>query len=101
MSIYRVDEHHRTHTCPADPEPHAVDITRVVVHITEGRPCLAPVVIRCGDRIVSIPCGRHEPAHRQCGACRTVVTTGAITVEHLGHTNQHDNTCAATAEAAA
>lgn len=84
MSIYRVDEHHRTHTCPADPDPHPVDITRVIVHITEGRPCLAPVVIRCGDRTVSIPCGRHEPAHRQCSACRTVVTVGTITVEHLG-----------------
>jgi hypothetical protein len=84
MSIYRVDEHHRTHTCPADPEPHPIDITRVVVHITDGRPCLTPVVIRCGNRTVSLPCGRHEPTHRQCDTCRPVITIGTVTVEHLG-----------------
>ncbi|WP_327009035.1 hypothetical protein OHA72_18325 [Dactylosporangium sp. NBC_01737] len=84
MSIYRVDEHHRTHTCPADPDPHPIDIARTVVHITEGRPCLAPVTIRCGNRTVSIACSRQQPAHRQCSACRTVITVGTITVEHLG-----------------
>jgi hypothetical protein len=55
------------------------------VHTTPGRPCLSPVTIRVGGTIATIPCGRHNPAHRQCGNCRTVVTTLAITATDHGH----------------
>jgi hypothetical protein len=84
VTIYQVDEHHRAHICPADPQPHTITIERTIVHITDGGPCRTPVTIRCGNRTVVIPCGRHEPAHRQCAACRVIITTGTVTVEHLG-----------------
>ena len=79
MSIHAITEHHDIHTCPADPQPHPWRITRTLVHTTPGRPCLTPVTVRLGDAVVTVPCGRHEPTHRQCGNCRTVVTTLAIT----------------------
>jgi hypothetical protein len=84
VTIYLVDIDQYTHTCPADPEPHVVDTRRTVVHVTPGGPCRTPVTIRCGTATVTIPCGRHEPAHRQCGACRTIVTERTITTRHLG-----------------
>ncbi len=85
MSIYRVDEHRITHTCPADPTPHVIDIRRRIVHVTPGRPCLTPVTITSGAVTATVPCGRYLPARRQCGHCRTIITTGRITTEHRGH----------------
>jgi hypothetical protein len=85
MSIYAVAVHHLMHTCPANPTPHPIDTTRRVVNVVAGRPCQAPVTIRIGDTTAVIPCGRHEPDDRQCGACRSMVTTIAVTTTDLGH----------------
>jgi hypothetical protein len=83
MTIYAITEHHDLHTCPADPQPHPWMITRTLVHVTPGRPCLTPVTIRLANTVATIPCGRHNPTNRQCGNCRTVVTTIAITaIDH-------------------
>lgn len=83
MSIYLVDVHHVTHTCPSSVDPHPYDTTRTVRYVTDGGACRTPVTIRCGDKTVSVACGRHEPAHRQCAACRVIVTERTITAEHL------------------
>jgi hypothetical protein len=71
-----------THTCPAQPEPHPYDIRRTLVHVIPGGPCRTPVTIRCGKATTQIPCHRHEPAERQCGACRVIVTEQSITTRH-------------------
>ncbi len=82
MSIYLVDVHVVTHTCPADPQPHPAHITHTIVHITPGGPCRTPVTLYDDDGTTQIPCGRREPHERQCGACRTVVIERTVTVEH-------------------
>ncbi len=85
MSIHAVTVHEYRHTCPADPTPHPVATYRQVVHVAPGRPCQSPVTIRIGDTTATIACGRHEPADRQCAACRTVVTIQSVTATDLGH----------------
>jgi hypothetical protein len=83
MSIYLVDVHVVTHTCPADPNPHPVHTSRTIVHVTPGGPCRTPITIGCDDgTTMQLPCGRREPRERQCDACRTVVTERTITFEH-------------------
>ncbi|WFE46356.1 hypothetical protein [Verrucosispora sp. WMMD1129] len=85
MTIHLVDLEHITHICPADPEPHPFDTRRTLVHITPGGPCRAPVTIRCGNVTAQIACHRHEPAKRQCGACRVIVRERTITTRpHTG-----------------
>jgi len=84
VSIYAIAEHHAVHTCPANPQPHPIDIGRRIIHITPGRPCQTPVTIRLGARTVTVPCGRHEPYDRQCGACRTIATVTQVTTTDLG-----------------
>ncbi|MEV7232294.1 hypothetical protein AB0M79_35635 [Polymorphospora sp. NPDC051019] len=79
MTIYLVDLERVLHTCPAHPEPHPYDIRRTVVAVIPGGPCRAPVTVRCGAQTVQIPCHRHEPEKRQCGACRVIVTERTIT----------------------
>jgi hypothetical protein len=83
VTIHLVAIHHTTHTCPANPEPHPVDTRRTVLAVIDGGPCRTPVTIRCGDTVAEVPCGRHEPRERQCGACRTIVTEHTITSTHL------------------
>ncbi|MDM4721623.1 hypothetical protein QTQ03_19245 [Micromonospora sp. WMMA1363] len=86
MTIHVVDINHLTHTCPAWPdEPHPYDTRRTIVDITPGGPCRTPVTIRCGQVTTTIACHRHEPADRQCGACRLIVTTRRITEVFMGH----------------
>ena len=85
MTIHIVDIQQTTHTCPADPTPHIVDSRRTIVHIIDGGPCRNPITIHSGTTTATIPCGRHEPAERQCGACRTIITEHTITTRHLGY----------------
>nr|WP_030501474.1 hypothetical protein [Micromonospora purpureochromogenes] len=86
MTIHVVDIEQVTHTCPAYPdEPHPYDTRRTVIHVIPGGPCRTPVTIRCGQVATTIACHRHEPADRQCGACRTIVTTRRITEVFMGH----------------
>ncbi|MBU8857427.1 MULTISPECIES: hypothetical protein [unclassified Micromonospora] len=82
MSIHLVDIVQVLHTCPAEPEPHPYDIRRTVIDVIDGGPCRNPVTIRCGTTTVQIPCRRHEPTKRQCGACRVIVTEHTITNLH-------------------
>ncbi|MGS2613644.1 hypothetical protein ACVCAH_03795 [Micromonospora sp. LZ34] len=84
MTIYLVDIEQVTHTCPAHDGPHPFDIRRTLVDVIPGGPCRAPVTIRCGNTTTQIPCHRHEPAKRQCGACRVIVTERTITTRTLG-----------------
>jgi hypothetical protein len=79
VTIHLVTITQVTHTCPAQPEPHPYDIRRTLTHVIPGGPCRAPVTIRCGDVTTEIACHRHEPANRQCGACRVIVTEQSIT----------------------
>ncbi|PWU55779.1 hypothetical protein DLE60_27365 [Micromonospora globispora] len=83
MTIYLVDVEQIIHTCPADPGPHPYDIRRTLIDVIPGGECRAPVTIRCGDTTTQIPCHRHEPAKRQCGACRVIVTEHTITTRTL------------------
>ena len=83
MTIYLVDVEQVIHTCPGEPEPHPYDTRRVLVDVIPGGPCRAPVTIRCGQVTTTIACHRHEPPHRQCGACRIIVTQHTITTRHL------------------
>ncbi|RZU72024.1 hypothetical protein EV384_0363 [Micromonospora kangleipakensis] len=83
MTIYLVDIEQVMHSCPAHTETHPFDIRRTLVDVTPGGPCRAPVTIRCGDTVTQIPCHRHEPAKRQCGACRVIVTERTITTRTL------------------
>ncbi|WP_328851532.1 hypothetical protein OG994_28295 [Micromonospora globbae] len=85
MTIYLIDVEHVTHTCPAQPDPHPYDTRRTVLDVIPGGPCRAPVTIRCGTTVTEIPCHRHEPAKRQCGACRVIVRENTITTRP--HTN--------------
>ncbi|MEU4714083.1 hypothetical protein AB0F73_10605 [Micromonospora purpureochromogenes] len=80
MTIHLVDIEQVIHTCPAYPEPHPFDIRRTLVDVIPGGPCRTPVTIRCGQVTATIPCRRHEPAKRQCGACRVIVTERTITI---------------------
>ncbi|MCZ7472757.1 hypothetical protein [Micromonospora sp. WMMC273] len=82
MSIHTVDVVQLLHTCPAEPEPHPYDIRRTVIDVIDGGPCRNPVTIRCGDIVTQIPCRRHEPTKRQCGACRIIVIERTITNLH-------------------
>jgi hypothetical protein len=85
VSIYAVAEHHTVHTCPADPQPHAIYIHRRIINVTPGRACHQPVTIRLGTTTAVIPCWRHGPRERQCAACRTIITVVQVTITDLGH----------------
>ena len=85
MTFVHVDIHQYTHTCPADPEPHAIDIRRRIVATLDGGPCRNPITVRSGDTVAVIACGRHEPHDRQCPACQVTVIERSITTTHLGH----------------
>jgi len=74
MSIHLVAVQHQLHNCPSEQEPHPWSTTRTVVQTISGRPCLNPVTIRSGDVVAVVACGRHDPANRQCGNCRTIIT---------------------------
>ena len=82
MSVYAIAEHHHVHTCPTNPQP--IHITRRILSVQPGRACQNPVTIRVGTTTATIPCGRHEPHARQCGACRTLITITAVTATDLG-----------------
>ncbi|RQW98685.1 hypothetical protein [Micromonospora globispora] len=82
MTIHVVDIEYATHTCPAFAEPHPYDTRRTVIDVIPGGPCRTPVTIRCGNTTATIACHRHEPADRQCGACRLIVTQHTITTRH-------------------
>ena len=84
MSVYAIAEHHGVHTCPVEAGPHSVHVTRRIINARPGRACQNPVTIRVGQRTAVIPCGRHEPLARQCGACRTLVTITQVTATDLG-----------------
>jgi hypothetical protein len=72
MTIYLVElVDTLTHTCAADPEPHVIRQRQEIVATTPGGPCRQPIAIRIGGRTAVIDCARHEPAHKQCPACRT------------------------------
>jgi hypothetical protein len=85
VTIYLIDIHDITHTCPADPEPHTIDSRRRIVHVTPGRPCLTPVTIHSANDVATIPCSRNEPSERQCANCRTIITVRHHTAEFRGY----------------
>jgi hypothetical protein len=85
MSVYLIDIHHHTHTCPADPEPHPFDTRQQTVSITVGGPCRTPITVHSGHATTIVDCGRHEPAHRQCGNCRTITWVRHTTVTFHGY----------------
>jgi hypothetical protein len=85
VTIYTVDIHDITHTCPADPEPHVIDSRRTIVHVTPGRPCLTPVTVGSGPASTVLACHRVRPYDGQCANCRTIVTVRTVTTEHVGY----------------
>jgi hypothetical protein len=85
MTAVQVDVHHRTHTCPGDPEPHTYDTRRTVVAVAPGGPCRNPVTVRSGDSSAVIDCGRHVPREQRCPACRITVIEHTVTFTHTGH----------------
>ncbi len=85
MTIHVVDITRTLHTCPADSDPHPVDIRRSILAVIPGGPCRTPVTIRCGTTTAVIACGRHKPADAQCPACRITVTEHTITDTFVGY----------------
>lgn len=79
MTIHVVDIQQVAHCCPVDPDGHPYLIRRTVFAVIDGGPCRTPVTIRCGNTTTTVACGRHEPADRQCPACRITVTEHTIT----------------------
>jgi hypothetical protein len=84
VTIYANHAHYITHTCPADPQPHVIEVRRRILQVTAVRPCRNPVTIPSGDTITVVDCGRREPYERQCATCRSIVTVVKTTVIHLG-----------------
>ncbi|MEV6601963.1 hypothetical protein AB0M36_34685 [Actinoplanes sp. NPDC051346] len=84
MTTYLVDVHHRTHTCPANPEPHPYDTRRTIVAVLPRQPCRSPITVRSGATTAVIDCGRHEPAARQCDACRNTIIKRRTTATYTG-----------------
>jgi hypothetical protein len=98
MTFVHVAVHHRTHTCPADADPHPYDTRRTIIAVVDGGPCRQPVTVHCGDRSAVVPCGRYEPADRQCPACRLTLIEDAVTFTFMGHHGpQHPTTDAGAA----
>ena len=85
MTIYRVDEHALTHTCPGNPESHPYNTVRTLVSAIPGPPCLTPVTIRCADTVVTLPCSRRLPHDRQCKNCRPILTIGQSSSHYTGY----------------
>jgi hypothetical protein len=77
MTVHRVAQHLRMHTCPSHPDGHPWSIERRVVGITETGPCLTPVTRPGG---VSLPCARALPSEQRCANCTTVVHVRWITL---------------------
>ena len=92
MTIYLVDVHDVTHTCPADPEPHPYITQRRIVHVTPGRPCAAPVTVHCGPTSTVVDCNRVRPSDGQCANCRTIITVRYHTAEFRGDQGPEPNT---------
>jgi hypothetical protein len=93
MTAYLVNVHHLTHTCPANAEPHPYDTRRTIAAVSPGGPCRNPITVSCGGTSTVIDCGRHEPAARQCPACRITVIERTVTFTHTGHHgSQHPTT---------
>jgi hypothetical protein len=85
VTFIHVNVHHDTHTCPGNAEPHSYDTRRAIVAVVDGGPCRHPVTVHSGGTIAVVACGRHEPADRQCPACRTTVIEHAVTFTFTGH----------------
>lgn len=84
MSVITVDIHETHHTCPANHTTHWAGQQNTIVSIVDGGPCRTPVTIRIGDLTRQIPCGKHEPEHRRCIACRTLLIVRNTTYTDLG-----------------
>ncbi|BCJ74508.1 hypothetical protein CS0771_40520 [Catellatospora sp. IY07-71] len=84
MSIIRVEVDYYRHTSPANPEPHVVDTRQKIADVIPGGACLTPVTVRSGDTTRTIACGRHEPASRQCRACRVTIIEVRTNVHDTG-----------------
>jgi hypothetical protein len=97
MTLYQIDIHHRTHTCPANPNPHPYDTRRTIFRMVPGGPCRRPVNVGSGDTSTVIACGRHLPADRQCSACQIVIVKHAVTYTFTGHDGPQPATTAGTA----
>jgi hypothetical protein len=85
VTIHLVDIVQYTHTCPADPTPHVVEIRRTVVDVIDGGPCRKPRTVTLGGAAQTIACGRRELPNDQCPACRTVITQRRITTIDRGY----------------
>ncbi|MGK5681347.1 hypothetical protein [Actinoplanes sp. URMC 104] len=89
MTAVQVDVHHRTHTCPANPdEPHPYDTRRTIVAVNPGGACRRPVTVRSGNTTALIACARHVPRDQRCPACRITVIERTVTFTHTGHHGQ-------------
>jgi hypothetical protein len=94
MSVITVDVRETRHTCPANHAPHAVYRQHTVVSTVDGGPCRTPVTVRIGDHIEKVACERHEPAHRRCIACATLLIVRNVTHTDLGWQGpDHLRTC--------
>ncbi|MBB5870577.1 hypothetical protein F4553_003956 [Allocatelliglobosispora scoriae] len=82
MTVYGVDVSILTHLCPADHTRHECDRAQYIAYVIPGGECRSPVTVRCGNATAVIACGRHEPHHRQCQACRNLVV---VVTEHYHH----------------
>jgi hypothetical protein len=90
VTRFYVDVHEVTHTCPADPTPHPIDIRHSLVLVVDEGPCHAPTTVGAGERARLIACARTQPWHRQCDACRSHVEVRNTTRTHTGADVQPD-----------
>jgi hypothetical protein len=93
VTIHIVDLVQYTHTCPADPHPHVVEIVRTLVDVIDGGPCRTPITYRLDGQIHTIACGRGRMSDDQCPACRIVVTQRRLTTIDRGYEGPDTPTC--------
>jgi hypothetical protein len=94
MPRHIVEVHTFTHTCPADPQPHAVDTWRALIDTIRTGACTNPQPVHTGDGVVIVDCGTLLPRDRCCPACTVTITIQASFTTHLGPEPVHTSTAA-------
>jgi hypothetical protein len=80
-----VEIHAMTHTCPANPEPHAVDTWQALIETIPTGPCQDPRKVHLDDGSVAlVDCATVLPPDRCCLACTVTIEVQAEFTTHLG-----------------
>jgi hypothetical protein len=85
MPRHIVETHTFTHTCPGNPEPHAVDTWRALIATIPTGPCTNPSKhYRADGSIELVDCDKVLPPDRCCPGCAVTIEVQAAFVTDLG-----------------